>query len=303
MLMPTSRISERRGERWGLWGLVGFTVVALLGYWNFALHPERLAGSPMAVRFFTVSFQFFAQLHILLSALALGIVLVGRLRARWLGALAAVYAVSFLSEHVGTGYGIPFGGYGYTGLLGVKLGGRVPALIPLSWFLMALPSWVLARRAMPGHALRRIALGAFLLVVWDLALDPAMSFLTPYWVWEDSGPYYGMPWVNLLGWFVTGVALMSILEWITPRAGLDLLPPRWMAAYYLAVLLMPLGMLLAAGHVLAVLVTGAGVGLCAWLLRPALAGDARYAVQGEDTEARGRRSQKEPSPRAMAEVS
>lgn len=272
--MPAPLISERRIERWALWALGGFTAMAVLGYWNFALHPERLAGNDVAIRFYTVSFTFFAQVHILLSALALGVVLVGRLGTRWIAALAAVYAASFLAEHLGTGYGIPFGGYGYTGLLGAKLGGRVPALIPLSWFLMALPSWVVARRAVPGRVAGRVALGATFLVVWDLALDPAMSFLTPYWVWEDSGPYYGMPWVNLVGWFVTGSVIMSLLEVLTPRLGLDTLPTRWMAAYYLTVLLMPLGMLLAAGHLLSVGVTAAGVGVLAAMSRRAWYPDA-----------------------------
>lgn len=279
--MPAPLISERRIERWALWALVGFTALAVLGYWNFALHPERLAGNDLAIRFYTVSFTFFAQVHILLSALALGVVLVGRLGTRWIAALAAVYAVSFLAEHMGTGYGVPFGGYGYTGLLGLKLGGRVPALIPLSWFLMALPSWVVARRALPGGVAGRVALGATFLVVWDLALDPAMSFLTPYWVWEDSGPYYGMPWVNLVGWFVTGAAIMSVLEALTPRLGLDTLPARWMAAYYLTVLLMPLGMLLAAGHLLSVGVTTLGVLVLVWITRSGRSPDSLPSAADE----------------------
>lgn len=266
------RLSDRRWERWGLWALLVFTLMAVGGYWNFALHPERLPGNPSALRFYSISFTFFAQIHILVSALALGVVLVGRLRARWIPALLAVYGLAFFSEHMGTGYGIPFGGYGYTALLGTKVGGRVPALIPLSWFLMSVPAWVVARRAFPGSAWRRIAVAALALVAWDLALDPAMSFLTPYWVWEDTGPYYGMPWINLLGWFVTGAAIMAVLEALDARVGLGRLPVRWMTAYYLAVLLMPLGMLLAAGHLLAVAVTAVGVGACGFLLRGAFRG-------------------------------
>jgi len=218
--------------------LVLFTLVATAGYWSFSLHPERLPGNDLALRFYGISFRFFAQIHILLSALALGVVLVGRTRVRWLPALLAVYGLAFVSEHVGTGYGVPFGGYAYTGLLGAKLGGRVPFLIPLSWFLMSVPAFVVARAAHRESRWKRVSLAALLLVAWDLALDPAMSFLTPYWVWEDSGPYYGMPWVNLLGWFLTGLAIMSALEALSGRTGLSELPVAWMGAYYLAVLLM-----------------------------------------------------------------
>jgi putative membrane protein len=161
-------------------------------------------------------------------------------------------------------------------LLGLKIGGRVPALIPVSWFLMALPAWVLARAALRRNEARaaRIAVAALWLVAWDLALDPAMSFLTPYWVWAESGPYYGMPWVNLLGWYVTGLALMAVIEAFAANAAWDRLSPRWMGAYYAAILLMPLGMVAVAGAWLAVLTTVAAVGACALLSR-ALA--ARHA--------------------------
>lgn len=231
-----------------------FTLVALGGYWNFALHPERLAAVPGAAGFFATSFQFFARAHIALSALALGVVLVGRTGVRWLPALGAVFLLSFASEHMGTGYGIPFGGYGYTAMLGPTLLGRVPWLIPLSWFLMALPAWLVARHFVgPGAApVVRIALGALWLTVWDLALDPAMSFLTSYWVWQESGPYYGMPWMNLAGWYATGLVLMTALEFTSRRFDPDRLPLPWIAAYYATVALMPVGMLVAAGAWLAV---------------------------------------------------
>lgn len=268
--MTVSPISDRRGERGVLWILLAFTLLAVAGYGVFALHPERLV-TPMAARFYGISFQFFAQIHIVLAALALGWVMVGRLGARWLPALGVVGLVSFLSEHIGTGYGIPFGSYGYTGLLGVRVGPRVPVLIPVSWFLMSLPSWVVAQRALPTQRVRRIALAALFLVAWDLALDPAMSFLTPYWRWAETGSYYGMPWINLLGWYVTGLVIMSALDALGVRLGLNTLPARWMSAYYGLVLLMPLGMVAAAGLWPAVLATLMGVGLCAFLARKGLA--------------------------------
>lgn len=247
----------------GLVALVAFTLMALLGYGLFALRPQNLVGVPYAAEFFSISFRFFAQLHILLCFAALAIVLVSRTGLRWLPALAAVYALSFTSEHMGTGYGIPFGGYSYTTLLGIRVGPRVPALIPLSWFLMALPSWVIARAAFPGSRTARIALAAFGLVLWDLALDPAMSSLTTYWRWEETGPYYGMPWMNLVGWYVTGLALMGAIEFFARNGTLDGLPVKWMMTYWGVVLLMPIGMLSAAGSWLGVVTTLTAVGVTA----------------------------------------
>jgi uncharacterized membrane protein len=256
-------------ERIALWMLGVFTALAVIGYWNFALHPERLPDTPIAGRFYVISFQFFAQVHILIAASVLATVLLRRTGMRWVQAFAVVYVLSFSAEHLGTGYGIPFGGYGYTGLLGVKVGGRVPALIPVSWFLMAVPSWVFSRWALPHPEPRakRWLLGASWMVAWDLALDPAMSFLTPYWLWEHTGSYYGMPLFNLLGWGLTSCVLMAALDLTGPGARLDRLPLGWAARYYAIVLLLPLGMVAAAGLWPAVLVTLAGIGTVAgWTL-------------------------------------
>jgi len=251
-----SRGSSSNLERMALLALYLFTAAAVLGYWNFALHPERLPDSDFARTFFANSFAWSARAHILLSGVVLAAALWTRAGIRWLAAFATVFTLSFLAEHVGTGTGFPFSGYEYTGLLGSRLGGRVPWLIPVSWFLMAAPAWILARSTFPHRVAPRVAFATYLLVLWDVALDPAMSHLVLYWVWETPGPYYGMPWVNFAGWAGTGLVLMTALE-ILDRS-LDWageVRVRWALLYYVAIVLMPLGMLAAAGIWPAVLFT------------------------------------------------
>jgi uncharacterized membrane protein len=124
--------------------------------------------------------------------------------------LIGVYLVSLGSELLGTTYGIPFGAYSYTALLGPKWFDRVPLLIPLSWFTMAWAVWCLALPWAKGWA--AVGLGTALLVAWDLLLDPAMSKVTSYWVWGEVGRYYGMPWSNLAGWAITGLVLLALLH-------------------------------------------------------------------------------------------
>jgi putative membrane protein len=258
--MTDERAGLFRGpEGWALIGLFAFTAVALAGYSIFGLNPANLPADAWATRFYSISFPLFARAHIIVTGVVLIVALVRHAGLRWVPALAAIYAVSFLAEHVGTGYGFPFSGYSYTGLLGPKLAGRVPYVIPLSWFLMSAPAYVIARSTFSGasRALPRIVFAAVLLTTWDLALDPAMSFLTPYWLWETSGPFYGMPWVNLAGWLLTGLVIMAVLE-VMERRGRGwsgTLPVRWSAAYYGGVLLMPLGMVTAAGLWWAVIAT------------------------------------------------
>ena len=246
---------------WGIWALLAFTVVALAGYGVFGQNPHLIPAS--LIGFWQVSYAFFARFHIIVGGAAIAVALVSWAGLRWIPSLVAVYVLALLAEYVGTGYGIPFGAYEYTSLLGWKIGDQVPWVIPLSWFLMVLPAWVLARQTFPADRqwLPRMAFAAVILTIWDLALDPAMSYEAPfYWMWGQSGPYYGMPLVNLAGWFGTGVVLMVALEALGARTWGRSIDAGWAAAYYGITLLMPLGMLLIKGFWL-----GAGVTLGACL--------------------------------------
>ena len=112
---------------------------------------------------------------------------------------------------------------------------------------MALPSFALATRWVTTDRLWRIAVAAGLLVSWDLALDPAMSRLMPYWIWGRAGPYYGMPLLNLVGWYVTGVALMTALGLLRVDRWLDDVPTAPLLGIYAANLALPVVMAAAAG--------------------------------------------------------
>ena len=157
-------------------------------------------------------------------------------RTSGLWAFALIYSVSLVSELLGTTYGIPFGAYSYTALLGFKWFDRVPLLIPLSWFTMSWACWVIARQRTDWRFGRNFATA--LLVAWDLLLDPAMSKVTSYWIWGQSGTYYGMPWMNLLGWGVTGLVLFVILSKIAPAPHSEL---RFAISVYVINFALPLG--------------------------------------------------------------
>lgn len=296
-MAPTHVIDTSRKQRRAYWldygplgALLGFTLVAIVGYFVFALHPQNLAKVPPPfASFYGLSFPFFARVHVALTSLALGFYLVRNTGWRWLGAFAAVCAASLLSEYIGTSYGVPFGPYRYTDLLGAKIFGQVPYLIPLSWFGMAVPSYVLAHAAFPGARRRafRLVFAALLLTSWDLSLDPAMSRLTTYWVWGEAGSYYGMPLVNLAGWFATGLVLMTLLHGLGMDRWIDRLSVRWMAAYYGLTVLMPLGMTLAAGLWGAVAATLLAVGAGAWIV---------YHRHTRRTEGGGKATAPRPSP-------
>jgi putative membrane protein len=96
-----------------------------------------------------------------------------------------------------------------------------------------------------------------------------MSHLTPFWLWETPGVYYGMPVGNLAGWFFTGILIMTALERLGASAWSTRLRPRATWAFYLANLLLPIGMSVAAGLWGAVALSfGAlALGLLIWKIR------------------------------------
>ncbi len=129
----------------------------------------------------------------------------------WKGALLLLvltFAVSLLFECVGVATGWVYGAYHYTNKLGAKFLGLVPLLIPLAWFMMTYPSYVIARSIMPAlrntwlWRLLLAGLGAIIMTAWDLALDPLMV-AGGHWVWEVPGAYFGVPLHNFLGWWLT----------------------------------------------------------------------------------------------------
>jgi uncharacterized membrane protein len=136
--------------------------------------------------------------------------------ARAAAAAGGVAVSTALVERIGTRTGWPFGGYGYTGALRPQVGG-VPAIVPAAWFAMAVPAREAAHAALGHRSTRttRIVLGAAALTAWDLFLDPQMVG-EGYWAWHRRGRYRGIPFSNYVGWLVTGLGVMALLELALP---------------------------------------------------------------------------------------
>jgi uncharacterized membrane protein len=134
-------------------------------------------------------------------------------------AVGAIAVVTGVVERVGTLTGLPFGQYGYTGALRPQIA-HVPAIVPLAWFAMSLPSREVAHAALGERSTvgTRLALGSAAMTAWDLFLDPQMVG-EGYWAWARRGVYRGIPLSNFVGWFVTGLGVMAMLEALLPPGG------------------------------------------------------------------------------------
>jgi uncharacterized membrane protein len=106
--------------------------------------------------------------------------------------------VGFLSEFVGLNFGVPFGRYRYLKFSNATLF-NVPIPIILAWGAYLYTSY-LAAIALTRDKWRRLILASLLMVLLDLAIDPAMVS-AGFWEWFDAGPWFGIPVLNFVGWF------------------------------------------------------------------------------------------------------
>jgi putative membrane protein len=83
--------------------------------------------------------------------------------------------------------------------------------------MMLAPAWavsdaILGRRRdrqSIGHTSLHAALAGLAFTAWDLYLDPQMV-ARGLWAWEVPGGYFGIPWVNFLGWWLSATLLTLI---------------------------------------------------------------------------------------------
>jgi uncharacterized membrane protein len=113
-------------------------------------------------------------------------------------------------ENVGVLTGVPFGRYHFTAVMGPKLF-EVPILLGMAYIGIGYVSWVLGllmvgdiRKPLAGSRVVTVPLvAAFVMVAWDLSMDPVWANLVHGWVWHNGGAYFGVPVSNFLGWYLT----------------------------------------------------------------------------------------------------
>ena len=136
-----------------------------------------------------------------------------RLRSKSLFVIATIMVGALLVEYVGATYDIPFGSYDYTTQLGWRIADTVPVVILLAWLFSTIGTWMCAYVIIPqAHPFVRAALAGCFIVLFDLQIEPVATIVNQYWVWVDTGWYYGVPWVNFVGWWLTGTTLALLTD-------------------------------------------------------------------------------------------
>ncbi len=123
--------------------------------------------------------------------------------------------VSFFFENLSVATGFPFGLYHYSPDFGML---PVPFIIIFGYFGLGYLSWILAH-VLTGQYCSRLGgkqiflvplIATFIMVMWDLTIDPISSTLQGLWVWQDPGAYFGVPLSNFFGWFLVSFVFFQL---------------------------------------------------------------------------------------------
>jgi putative membrane protein len=155
--------------------------------------------------------------------------------------------ISFGFEYVGVKTGWIFGHYHYTDVLNPKILETVPFVIPLAYFMVIYPSYMMCNLIIRGRPTGKFQgwavillsslLTSMIMTSWDLTMDPVMVHDVKAWVWERSGEYFGVPFHNFCGWLITVFVISAIFRFIEQ---VDRFPMRPLGRGHKTIILMPL---------------------------------------------------------------
>lgn len=150
------------------------------------------------------SYSYGSILSLLIISLPLFFFLVSKFGwSTFLKLFISLSLFALLIEYIGLVTGWPYDEFVYTGNLGYKLFGILPWTVGISWAPLVIGSVAVVYSVTQKNILR-IILPVFILVMFDLLLDPVAVSLG-MWSYLHGGVYYNVPVQNFLGWAFSGL--------------------------------------------------------------------------------------------------
>lgn len=251
-------------------------ITSLQRWWNTHLwhHPERWARLVFLMYMALLPGSILTLLFGEIPSNARGfggilLVIQGVSIALWLGAWlgrAAWWPILLVAlgawgvEHVGATYDVPFGAYDYTTVLGPMLFATVPVVIVFAWLMVIAAAWQSTITLFPqaNWWLRCVGTGV-VVMLFDIQIEPVATHINGYWVWHDTGPYYGVPTVNFAGWWLVGFTLATMTD-------------RWLRRIPTQASMLPIVSMLTSSVLFAVMTLKEGYGIAAFLSIATLVG-------------------------------
>lgn len=163
------------------------------------------------------------------------------------------FVVAFGSEYSSIRNGFPYGLYHYIyeSLQGEFLLGGIPVWDSLSYVFIAYASFATAwfyleplekkfafeNYIIPSRPLALIFLGAFLMMIADVIIDPVANlgerwFLGKIYFYPSPGIYFGIPLSNFAGWFLVAFVIFCAYQILETHILSPLKLPTWGGARF-----------------------------------------------------------------------
>jgi uncharacterized membrane protein len=139
----------------------------------------------------------------------------GSRRYGWYGSISFLLiclVISISYENISIATGFPFGFYHWSKIYNPPPWiGTVPLFTGIAYCGTGYISWVIANVLLDntGEIINKEnkrfvtpLIAAFIMVMWDLGMDPMSSTVQQVWVWHYGGGYFGVPYTNFLGWYL-----------------------------------------------------------------------------------------------------
>lgn len=117
---------------------------------------------------------------------------------------------AYVIESIGVATGYPYGSFEYSQYLGTLIFGLVPWTLPFAFVPLVLGTMYLAKRHFDTKW-KIIGASTALLLLTDLVIDPGITAVG-FWIWQNPGVYYDVPFTNFIGWIISGF-IFSYIAW------------------------------------------------------------------------------------------
>lgn len=120
-------------------------------------------------------------------------------------AMISVAILGFTVEVIGVYFGVPFGSYSYSDVLGLKIAGS-PAVMGINWLVLVYAGTLFINSFTIKNWLKPILAG-ILLTSLDIFIEP-FAIKWNFWQWEGVSP----PIQNYLSWSIIAIFLCWLMQ-------------------------------------------------------------------------------------------
>ena len=114
-----------------------------------------------------------------------------------------------------------------------KVADIVPYTIFLIWPTLVISAYSLSE-FISKKGISKIVITTLLLLLLDLVFDPVATELG-FWIWEEPGLYYGVPFLNFIGWIFSALISASFAYFILAK---NLIENKYLILIYIGNLLL-----------------------------------------------------------------